>query len=138
MSSYLYSTIILNKKILTCIHILTHNLDLSLSHRQTHTHTHASVGRQNERDNWEWWNTVHTAWHRPSLPKEMQSEALMQWGESAGRPTRIDPEACAVELSHVEVQTDDGEHEDGKEQKKPDLEKRHHGFHDRFQNHLET
>lgn len=48
----------------------------------------------------------------------------MQQGQSGGwgQPTRIDPEARFVELPHVEVQADDGEHEDGEEEQKPDLE----------------
>lgn len=52
--------------------------------------------------------------------------------------TRVIPEAGAVELAHVEVQADDGEHEDGKEEQQANLQQRYHGFHDGLQHHLET
>lgn len=52
--------------------------------------------------------------------------------------TGVDPEARAVELSHVEVQADDGEHEDGEEEQESDLQQRNHGLHDGLQNHLQT
>lgn len=52
--------------------------------------------------------------------------------------TCISPEAGPVELAHVKVQADDGEHEDSKEEQHTDLQQRHHGFHDGLQNHLKT
>lgn len=44
--------------------------------------------------------------------------------------TRVCLEAGAVELAHVKVEADDGEHEDGEKEQQADLQKRYHGFHD--------
>lgn len=43
-----------------------------------------------------------------------------------------------MELAHVELQADDGEHEDGEEEQQPDLQQRHHGLHDGLEHHLQT
>lgn len=37
-----------------------------------------------------------------------------------------------MELSHVEVEADNSEHEDGKEEQQADLQQRYHGFHNRL------
>lgn len=47
-------------------------------------------------------------------------------------------QAGLVKLPAVELQTDDGKHEDGKEQKEADLEKRDHGLHDGLQHNLQA
>lgn len=52
--------------------------------------------------------------------------------------TSIVPEAGTMELAHVEVQTNDGKHEDCKEKQQADLQQRYHGFHDGLQDHLKT
>ncbi|TNN83485.1 hypothetical protein EYF80_006466 [Liparis tanakae] len=44
--------------------------------------------------------------------------------------------AGCVEFAHVELQADDGEHEDGKEKKQADLQQRNHGLHDGLEHHL--
>lgn len=44
--------------------------------------------------------------------------------------------AGCVEFAHVELQADDGEHEDGKEKKQANLQQRNHGLHDGFEHHL--
>lgn len=41
-----------------------------------------------------------------------------------------------VEFSYVELQTNDGKHEDGKEKQKADLQQGNHRFHDGFEHHL--
>lgn len=41
-----------------------------------------------------------------------------------------------MEFAHVELQADDGENEDGKEEKQADLQQGDHGLHDGFQHHL--
>lgn len=41
-----------------------------------------------------------------------------------------------VEFAHVELQADDGKHEDGEEKKQANLQQRNHGLHDRFEHHL--
>lgn len=43
-----------------------------------------------------------------------------------------------VKLPAVELQTNDGEHEDGKEQEETDLEQGDHGLHDGLQHNLEA
>ena len=43
-----------------------------------------------------------------------------------------------VELAHVEFQADDGEHEDGHEQQKADLQQGDHGLHNGLQHHLQA
>jgi hypothetical protein len=58
---------------------------------------------------------------------------------SLRRPlTSVFVETGVVELPHVEVQADDGEHEDGKEEEHADLEQRNHGLHDGLQDNLKT
>ena len=46
--------------------------------------------------------------------------------------------AGLVQLATVELQADDGEHEDGEEEQHADLEQRNHGLHDGLQDDLET
>lgn len=46
--------------------------------------------------------------------------------------------AGLVELSHVELKADDGEHEDGHEQKQADLQQGDHGLHNGLQYHLQA
>lgn len=43
-----------------------------------------------------------------------------------------------MKFAHVKLQPDDGEHDDGEEEQQADLKQRDHGFHYRFQHHLET
>lgn len=43
-----------------------------------------------------------------------------------------------MEFAHIELQADDGEHEDGKEEQQPDLQQRDHGLHDGLQHHLQA
>lgn len=47
-------------------------------------------------------------------------------------------EARHVKFAHVELHTDDGEHDNGEEQQQADLEQGDHGLHDGLQHHLET
>lgn len=47
-------------------------------------------------------------------------------------------QAGVVKLPTVELQTDDGKHEDGEKQQKADLEQRYHGFHDGLQHNLQA
>lgn len=46
--------------------------------------------------------------------------------------------AGGVELSHVELQANDGEHEDGHEQQQADLQQGDHGLHDGLEHHLQA
>lgn len=41
-----------------------------------------------------------------------------------------------VEFANVELQPDDGKHEDGKEKEQANLQQRNHGFHNGFQHNL--
>lgn len=43
-----------------------------------------------------------------------------------------------MELSHVELQADDGEHEDGHEQQQADLQQGDHGLHNGLEHHLQA
>lgn len=43
-----------------------------------------------------------------------------------------------VKLPAVELQADDGKHEDGKEQEEADLEQRNHGLHDGLEHNLQA
>jgi len=43
-----------------------------------------------------------------------------------------------MKLPHVELQADDGEHEDGHEQQQADLQQGDHGLHDRLEHHLQA
>jgi len=43
-----------------------------------------------------------------------------------------------VEFAHVKFHTNDGKHDDGKEEQQTNLKQRNHGFHYGFQHHLET
>lgn len=52
--------------------------------------------------------------------------------------TCVRSEAGPMELAHVEVQANDGEHEDGEEEQQANLQQRHHGFHDGLQHHLKA
>lgn len=52
--------------------------------------------------------------------------------------TWIVHEARSVQLATVELQANDGEHEDGKEEQKANLQKRHHGLHDGLQHDLQA
>lgn len=52
--------------------------------------------------------------------------------------TRVDPEAGVVEFAIVELHTDDGEHDNGKEEQEANLQQRNHGFHYGLQHHLQT
>lgn len=54
------------------------------------------------------------------------------------RLTSVYPEAGGVELSHVKLHANDGEHDDGKEEQQANLEQRYHGLHDGLEDHLET
>ncbi len=45
-------------------------------------------------------------------------------------------EAGGVELSHVELQADDGEHEDGHKQQQANLQQGYHSFHNGLEHHL--
>lgn len=47
-------------------------------------------------------------------------------------------QAGVVKLPAVELQTDDGKHEDGEEQEKADLEQWDHGLHDGLQHNLQA
>lgn len=47
-------------------------------------------------------------------------------------------ETGLVEFAHVELEANDGEHEDGKEEQQPDLQERNHGLHDGLEHHLQT
>lgn len=47
-------------------------------------------------------------------------------------------QAGVVKLPAVELQADDGKHEDGEEQEKADLEQRDHGLHDGLQHNLQA
>ena len=46
--------------------------------------------------------------------------------------------AGGVELPHVELQADDGEHEDGHEEQQADLQQGNHGLHDGLEHHLQA
>ena len=46
--------------------------------------------------------------------------------------------AGGVELPHVELQADDGEHEDGHEQQQSDLQQGDHGLHNGLEHHLQA
>lgn len=46
--------------------------------------------------------------------------------------------AGAVQSAAVELQADDGEHEDGEEKQQADLQQRNHGLHDGFQDDLKA
>lgn len=46
--------------------------------------------------------------------------------------------AGVVQPAAVELQADDGKHEDGKEEQQADLQQRNHGLHDGFQDNLQT
>lgn len=41
-----------------------------------------------------------------------------------------------MEFAHVELQANDGKHEDGKEEQQANLQQRNHGLHDGFEHHL--
>lgn len=43
-----------------------------------------------------------------------------------------------MELSHVELQSNDGKHEDGHEQQQANLQQGNHGLHNRLQHHLQA
>lgn len=43
-----------------------------------------------------------------------------------------------MQLPTVELQANDGKHEDGKKEQQADLEERHHGLHDGFQDNLQA
>lgn len=43
-----------------------------------------------------------------------------------------------MEFAHVELEANDGEHEDGEEEKQPDLQEWNHGLHDGLEHHLQT
>lgn len=43
-----------------------------------------------------------------------------------------------MELAHVELQADDGEHEDGHKQQQTNLQQGDHSFHNGLQNHLQA
>lgn len=43
-----------------------------------------------------------------------------------------------MQLPAVELQADDGKHEDGKKEQQADLQERHHGLHDGFQDNLQA
>lgn len=43
-----------------------------------------------------------------------------------------------MQLATVELQANDSKHEDGKEEQKANLQKRHHGLHDRLQHDLQA
>lgn len=43
-----------------------------------------------------------------------------------------------MEFANVELQPDDGEHEDGKEKEQANLQQRNHGFHNGFQHNLQA
>lgn len=47
-------------------------------------------------------------------------------------------QAGLVKFPAVELQANDGEHEDGKEQQKADLEQWNHGLYDRLENNLQA
>lgn len=44
--------------------------------------------------------------------------------------TGVDPEAGGVEFAHVELNPDDGEHDNREEEQEANLQQRNHGFHD--------
>lgn len=46
--------------------------------------------------------------------------------------------AGVVQSAAVELQADDGEHEDSEEEQQADLQQRHHGLHDGLQDDLQT
>lgn len=43
-----------------------------------------------------------------------------------------------MEFAHVELEANDGKHEDGEEEKQPDLQERDHGLHYGLEHHLQT
>lgn len=43
-----------------------------------------------------------------------------------------------MQLPTVELQANDGKHQDGKEEQEADLQKRHHGLHNGFQHNLQA
>lgn len=47
-------------------------------------------------------------------------------------------EAGFMEFAHIELKTDDGKHEDGKEKQQPNLQQWNHGLHDGLEHHLQT
>lgn len=47
-------------------------------------------------------------------------------------------ETSLVEFAHVELEANDGEHEDGEKEKQPNLQERDHGLHDGLEHHLQT
>lgn len=47
-------------------------------------------------------------------------------------------ETSLVEFAHVELEANDGEHEDGEKEQQPDLQERDHGLHDGLEHHLQT
>ena len=53
-------------------------------------------------------------------------------------PTWIVHEASSVQLPTVELQANDSKHQDGKEEQKTNLQKRHHGLHDGLQHNLQA
>lgn len=59
-------------------------------------------------------------------------------GRSSRTPTGVDVKASGMELAHVELQTNDGEHKDGKEKQQTNLQQRDHGLHDGFEHNLQA
>lgn len=47
-------------------------------------------------------------------------------------------ETGLVEFAHVELEANDGKHEDGEEEKQPNLQQWNHGLHDGLEHHLQT
>lgn len=43
-----------------------------------------------------------------------------------------------MEFAHIELEADDGEHEDSKEEQQPNLQQRDHGLHDGLEHHLQA
>ncbi len=43
-----------------------------------------------------------------------------------------------MKFAHVELKTNDGEHEDGKEEQQTDLQQRYHSLHDGFKHNLQA
>lgn len=70
--------------------------------------------------------------HKPIWPWNR----CLSWGP--GGLTCAVGETGLMEFAHIELEADDGEHEDGEEEQEPDLQQRDHGLHDGLENHLQA
>lgn len=81
---------------------------------------------------------IHRTSHGHLNSGNKQQVATKRRQGPAAALTGVGPEAGGVEFAHVELNPDDGEHDDGEEKQEADLQQRNHGFHDGLQHHLET